>query len=91
MNQKPQYSTILHNLIALSLLSSTVSWLYMGVIQVFTPRNYYNNTGATNIHLNISLFIAAFNNSREKVLFCRQNVTCYTTKYIFWLGKNKFD
>ena len=37
MNQKPQYSTILHNRIALLLLSSTVSWLYMGVIQVLTP------------------------------------------------------
>jgi hypothetical protein len=92
MNQTPTYSSNLRNHKTLLVLASIVDWLYKIVLQAFTPLPLFLQPYRhSQTWLNYLWYNAAYHGLYDEELFSRQYVHCCTTKYIFWLGKNKFD
>jgi hypothetical protein len=65
---------------------------YLFVLQAFTPPPLFPQPYRhSQTWLNYLWYNAAYHGLYDEELFYRQYVPCCTTKYIFWLGKNKFD
>jgi hypothetical protein len=92
LNQKPKYgygSTKRNNLLFLFGLLNLIYWIEL---QLFTPpHNIYTTLPARPKWINNPSPVAALHSCCDEGLFCKQYVYCCTTKYIFRLGKNKFD
>jgi len=66
-----------------------IKYLYNTDIQVITPHLInYMQKWLTSL---IPQFVGCTHDHTHILLFRKQFVRCCTTKYIFWLGKNKFD
>ncbi|MBU1368363.1 MAG: hypothetical protein KJ578_06755 [Bacteroidetes bacterium] len=67
-----------------------IKLFYNSDIQVITPPLLINTRQKWLSGL-IRQFVACMHDQSHTLLFRKQFMPCCTTKYIFWLGKNKFD
>jgi hypothetical protein len=77
------------NKLFVRLVGFIIKLLYNTDIQVITPPLI--NTGQKWLTGIIRMFVGWAHDHTHTLLFRKQFVRCCTTKYIFWLGKNKFD
>jgi hypothetical protein len=84
----PLSISALNNLFA-CLVVCMIKSLYNSDIQVITPPLInYMQKWLTSL---IPQFVGCTHDHTHTLLLRKQFVRCCTTKYIFWLGKNKFD